>query len=603
MSDLAIFAVGRRGVRLAQRIRTQLGGEIFATKRVAGDAGPGLTAVPEGSLRKAVAAAFAERSSLVFIMPAGAAIRLIAPLLNDKRLDPAVVAVDEAGRHVISLLSSHLGGGNELARQVAAIIGAAPVITTTAEVTGGLALDLLAQQQGWRIDDASGLTRASGALLDGDPVACFQDAGDDAWWKLAPPNLTRLSHLEPIDARYQALVLISGRVVAFAGAVPPMAVFRPPALVLGIGCVRGATAAELEELVLTALGDAGLTPLSVATLATIDAKRNEAGISELAARHGWPVKYFAPSELAAAPAPSGGSDYALAAVGTPAVCEPAALLAAGAAELLVPKTKSARATVAVARIAPPRSRGLLRLVGIGPGSPRCLTPEAREAITTADAVVGYGPYIDQVRPLIAGQAVYSSPIGDELERCRLAIQLAGAGQRVALVSSGDPGIYGMAGPALELLADEPEAAQDLDVEVVPGVSAAQAAASLLGAPLMSDFAVISLSDLMTPWEVIERRLEHLAAADVALAIYNPASARRTRQLERAREILLEHRSPGTPVGIVRNATRPGHAVTITDLSHLPEHPIDMLTVLIVGNSQTFVQNGRMITRRGYLSKR
>ncbi len=600
MADLAIFAVGRRGIRLAQRLQTHLGADIFVTPRAGQDAGPNVTVVAERGLRPAVAAAFSRRSKLVFIMPAGAAIRLFAPLVRDKRSDPAVVAVDEAGRHVVALLSSHLGGGNELAGQVAAIIGATPVITTTAEATGGLAIDLLAQRQGWGIDDATGLTRASAALLDGDPIACYQDAGSEEWWKSAPPNLTRLPQPDAIDGRYQAVVIISDRTVRLAGAAPPATVLRPLTLAVGIGCVRGAAPDELDELVSGALANAGLSPLSVATLATIEAKRTEVGISELAARRGWPVRYFAAAELAAAPAPSGGSDYARSSVGSPAVCEPAALLAAGAAQLLVAKTKTRRATVAVARFPSPQRQGLLRLVGIGPGNPLDLTPSAREAIASSDAVVGYGPYVDQVRPLIDRQTVYSSAIGDELERCRLAIQLARAGQRVALVSSGDAGIYGMAGPALELLAKEPGGAADLEVEVIPGVSAAQAAAALLGAPLMSDFAVISLSDLMTPWEVIQRRLGHLAAADVALAIYNPASARRTWQLERARETLLEHRPPGTPVGIVRNATRPGQSVTITDLAHLTEYPIDMLTVLIVGNSQTMVQNGRMITRRGYL---
>jgi len=237
----------------------------------------------------------------------------------------------------------------------------------------------------------------------------------------------------------------------------------------------------------------------------------------------------------------------------------------------------------------------LYVIGIGPGDLTHMTYEAREAIETADTVVGYKTYLDLIDPLLAGKEVLSSGMTREVERCREALRLAGEGRTVALVSSGDAGVYGMAGLVLELSPPD-----DIDVIIIPGVSAVQAAASVLGAPLMHDFAVISLSDLLTPWELIEQRLAAAASADFVVALYNPRSKGRVRHIERARDILLSCRSPETPVGIVRNACRDGEEKIIATLSDMPLERIDMFSLVIVGNSATFVDNhGRMVTPRGY----
>jgi adenosylcobyric acid synthase len=242
--------------------------------------------------------------------------------------------------------------------------------------------------------------------------------------------------------------------------------------------------------------------------------------------------------------------------------------------------------------------GKLYLVGIGPGGAEHMTPAACAAIGEARTVVGYKTYLDLIQRLLEGKEVCSSGMMKEVERCRLALNEAAAGKTVALVSSGDAGIYGMAGLVLELAEDS-----SVDIEVVPGVSAVQAAAARLGAPLMHDFAVVSLSDLLTPWPVIRRRLAAAASADFVTALYNPKSKGRTTQIGEARRILLRHRSPATPVGIVRNACRDGEAVVVTDLASLLDHPIDMLSIVIVGNSQTrFDSARRIVTPRGYEKK-
>ncbi len=259
--------------------------------------------------------------------------------------------------------------------------------------------------------------------------------------------------------------------------------------------------------------------------------------------------------------------------------------------------------------------GKLYIVGIGPGGPEHLTPAAAAAIDASGTVVGYKTYLDLVMPLLKDKNVRSSGMRKEMERCREALELAAGGERVALVSSGDAGIYGMAGLVLELVGADPDVCpaggehtgaqraaplRDLDIEVVPGVSAVQAAAARLGAPLMHDFAVISLSDLLTRWDLIRRRLMAAAAADFVIALYNPASRTRTSQLSEAADILLRHRSPAAPVGIVRNACRRDETVTVTTLASLTAHSVDMLSLVLVGNSATFVDEaGRMVTPRGY----
>lgn len=244
--------------------------------------------------------------------------------------------------------------------------------------------------------------------------------------------------------------------------------------------------------------------------------------------------------------------------------------------------------------------GTLYVVGIGPGAPDLVTPRAREALERAEIIVGYALYLELVRAWLPGGTFRPSPIGDEVARACEALWLATEHRRVALVGSGDAGVYGLAGLAHELRATldwgerRPPA-----IEVIPGITAATAAAALLGAPLGHDFAAVSLSDLLTPWDVIVRRLEAVAVADFVVALYNPASRSRRRQLDEARAIFLRHRPAGTPVGIVTGATRAGERIIMTDLAGLPAHEVGMRSIVIVGNAATFVHEGRMITPRGY----
>ncbi|MDD2211398.1 MAG: precorrin-3B C(17)-methyltransferase [Clostridia bacterium] len=241
--------------------------------------------------------------------------------------------------------------------------------------------------------------------------------------------------------------------------------------------------------------------------------------------------------------------------------------------------------------------GRVYVVGLGPGGQAHLTARALEALGESTVVIGYRLYIQFIENLLSGKEVISSGMKQELKRCETALQLARQGQTVSLVSSGDPGIYGMAGPLLEL---NSAGSDPVEIEVVPGVTAASMSAAVLGAPLMHDAAVISLSDLLTPWEVIEKRLSLTAEGDFVIALYNPRSQGRPLNIARAAEIIGQYRDKKTPVGIVRDAGRPGQEHVLTTLAEMPEQAIDMFSLVIVGNSRTYIRNQQMITPRGYM---
>ncbi|MEU6086231.1 precorrin-3B C(17)-methyltransferase [Streptomyces sp. NPDC047085] len=534
---------------------------------------PDRTRVYDGPVGEAVRAAFAECEQLVCFLATGATVRLLAPLLGDKAADPGVVCVDEGVRFAVSLVGGHGGGANELARAVGALLGAEPVVTTATDAVGLPGLDTL----GFPYEGS--VATVSRALLDGEPVALEAELA----WPLPPL---------PTSEQGSYTVRLTDR------AVEPgerEVLLRPPSLVVGVGASSGAPAEEVLGLIEDALREAGLSARSVAELATVDAKSEEPGIVAAAGRLGVPLVTYPAEELAAVevPNPSGAP---LAAVGTPSVAEAAALVRGG--ELLVPKRKSVRAdgrpAMATCAVVRRPGRGRLAVVGLGPGARDLLTPRAAEELRRASVLVGLDQYVDQIRDLLRpGTRVLESGLGAEEERARTAVAEARKGHAVALIGSGDAGVYAMASPALA------EASDDIDVVGVPGVTAALAAGAILGAPLGHDHVSISLSDLHTPWEVIERRVRAAAEADIVVTFYNPRSRGRDWQLPKALAILAEHREPATPVGVVRNASRSDESSRVTTLAALDPATVDMMTVVTVGNTATRNIAGRMVTPRGY----
>ena len=524
--------------------------------------------------------------AVVSFLAVGATVRVLAPLLGDKATDPAVVCVDESMAFAVAVLGGH-HGANLLARRLTGVLGCTPVVTTASDQSNVTPLDSYGADLGFTVHNPELLAHVGAAVLSGEPVRLDGAAG----WPL-PPLPPNVSPDAPGEGHRILVTDAAGRDrVCHDGRLGGALVYRPKSLVVGVGSARGVTAGEVAGLVDEALAAGGLAAESVRCLATADLKADEEGILQVARERGWAVVTHPAGQLSSVEVPN-PSEVVRAEVGTPSVAEAAALLSAGPrAELVVEKRKSANATVALARLTP---RGRLSIVGLGPGARDLVTPRAIAALRRAAVVVGLDQYVEQVRDLIRpGTRVITSGLGQEEERARTAVAEASAGHAVALVGSGDAGVYAMASPALEF------ADAGIDVEGVPGITAATAASNLLGAPLGHDHAYISLSDLHTPWEVIERRVTAAAEGDFTVCFYNPRSRTRDWQLPKALSILAAHRPPDTPAGYVRNATRPDETVTLTTLAELDPARIDMFTVVVVGSSRSRTVAGRFVTPRGY----
>jgi cobalt-precorrin 5A hydrolase/precorrin-3B C17-methyltransferase len=531
-----------------------------------------------GHVLDSVAEEWTRTDGFVIIGATGIAVRAISPHLADKHHDPAVVSVDDAGAFVVVLAGGHAGGANDLARRVASLIGATPVISTATDLAGLPALDRLPGFSA--AGDVAGVTRR--------------------WLDGAAPTVAWDSGLEGFTLPF-AGGGNGGRVTVTDSDREPATgevLLRPGSIVVGAGASTGASAAGLLELAVAGLAGTGVHRDAVTAVATADIKADEPAIVELAAALGVPLLTYPASALAGVTVPN-PSPVVAGAVGTPSVAEAAAMIGAGpGGELIRPKSISSGrdATLAVARRRAPA--GHLAVVGLGPGRAALRTPDADAAVRHAQTVIGYGPYVDQAADLLGPhQTVIRSPIGAEEERTRLALRRAAAGERVALVCSGDPGVYAMASLVCELA---PEMG-DPPVTIVAGVTAALSGAALLGAPLGHDHASISLSDLLTPWDVIVGRIDAVAAGDFVVSLYNPQSQRRRSQLPTALARLAAHRPPSTPAAVLTDIGRPGQAVLRTTLAELDPETVGMLSLVVIGSSQTRWIGGRMVTPRGYLA--
>jgi cobalt-precorrin 5A hydrolase/precorrin-3B C17-methyltransferase len=544
-----------------------------------------------GDLQGFLASEWPRSRAFVAIGACGAITRLIAPLLEGKQRDPAVVVADPQGRFAIPLLGGHGAGAEALAQAVAALLGGEAVLTGASAAHGQLALDAFGNRWSWRRGpgDWDALMKAAARS---EAVQLEHQSGNPRWLQL--PGLPEQS--------------ASGIRLSVGVERSDHCRWHPPALWVGMGCERGTSLSLLQRCLEESLAAEGLAPEAVAGLASADRKADEPALLQLAAQHGWPLRCFSSAALNAVPVPN-PSAVVEAELGTASVAEAAALLAAGPQAKLRTQKRIERArggeqgaaTAAIAQAASQWApqRGCLHLIGSGPGSLALLTPDARTALAGSSVWVGYGLYLDLLEPLRRPDQLRSDgQLTQERERCREALELACQGLTVALVSSGDSGIYGMAGLALEQWMSLEE--QDRPAfQVHPGISALQLAAARAGAPLMHDFCTVSLSDRLTPWEVIERRLQAAAAGDFVVALYNPRSKGRDWQLGRAQELLLAHRPPHTPVVLARQLGREEETVSLHELATLPIHQVDMLTLVLIGNSSSRVEGGRMVTPRGY----
>ncbi|PLS23146.1 precorrin-3B C(17)-methyltransferase [Neptunicoccus cionae] len=541
---------------------------------------------------------FASGTPVVGVCAAGILVRAVAPLVSDKKTEPPLLAVPDDGSTVIPLLGGHRGA-NRLARQIAEGLSAHAAVTTAGDVAMGVALD--EPPLGWRLDNPQDAKAAMALMLSGGGVRV---EGENIWGvETVETGAVTLTTTEaPMEGDGTRLV------------------YHPQRFALGLGCARGCDVEEIWALVQKTLAENNIAAGAVACVGSLDLKGDEPAMIETAARLGVPFRVFTAAELEAqTPRLANPSAVVFDEVGCHGVSEGAALALGGdAAVLAVEKQKTANATCALVRSEAPiteftgRSRGKLSIIGIGPGQHSWRTPEASALVAEAEELVGYGLYIDLLGALAHGKERSDFPLGGEEDRCRYALEQAGKGKNVALICSGDAGIYAMGALVFELLDRGPDemgvsdAAHRVEVVSTPGVSALQGAAARAGAPLGHDFCAISLSDLLTPREDIVKRLKAAAEGDFVIAFYNPVSMRRRTLLAEARDILLQHRPADTPVMLASSLGRPEEHVRYRKLSELEVDEVDMLTVVLVGSSHSRLaqlgEGPRMYTPRGYARK-
>jgi cobalt-precorrin 5A hydrolase / precorrin-3B C17-methyltransferase len=579
----AIVLLGQGGLAAALRIREALPEATLHAPRTrqAGEA------LAYDDLAACLRDLFRAGRPILALCAAPILIRLLAPLLADKRSEPPVVAIAEDGSVAVPLLGGHRGA-NRLARAVAAALGGRAAITTAGDVRFDLALD--DPPPGFALRNPEATKPIMAALLERRPVALRLEAGDARWLTAGGA---------PFAATGDLAVTVTDR--DLPGAKTHL-VIHPRVLALGVGCELGTAAGEVLELIETTLVRHGLARGAIACLASLELKAGEPALHALADRLSVPLRLFTAAALEAESARlANPSEAVFAATGCHGVAEGAALAAAGpASALVVGKTKSRRATCALARAPAPidpervgRPQGRLAIVGLGPGAACWRTPEAQALLDDAEDWVGYRGYLELLAPP-SGKALHGFALGEEEVRAQTALDLAASGRRVALVSSGDAGIYGMASLVFELLERcDRRPWQEIAIVVSPGLSALQAAAARAGAPLGHDFCAISLSDLLTPWEVIERRIEAAAAGDFVTVLYNPASRRRREGVRRALSVLAAVRPAETPVVHARNLGREAESVVFHRLAGFDPATVDMLSLIIVG-----ARGSRLVERRG-----
>ncbi|MEG5172371.1 precorrin-3B C(17)-methyltransferase [Microcoleus sp. B3-D7] len=509
---------------------------------------------------------FATETPIISICAAGIIIRTLAPLLSDKRAEPPVLAVAEDGSAVVPLLGG-LHGVNDLAREIAAALGVQPAITTTGDIRFRTAL--LSPPQGYYLANPEDAKTFISNLLAGAKVRI---EGAASW--LSESNL-------PIVPDAKLTIRVTEKAIA---PTPDCLVYHPQITAVALTKLSNIEPEIAVSLVQQVLENAGLAAASVAGFFALKDEMGNPAIEAVSQYFKVPLRFFNLSELVELDSIEFIENKAA----------QIALTAAGANSHLIEYDRPNALNCAIALAAQPFdaraigvSRGKLAIVGTGPGGAPWMSPEVKEILREATDWVGYKFYLDLAGTLREGQKRHDSDNREEIDRARFALDLAASGKSVAVVSSGDPGIFAMAAAVFEAIDfDAKPEWQGIDIRVAPGISAMQAAAAAIGAPLGHDFCVISLSDILKPWEVIEQRIAAAAGADLVMAFYNPISKQRIWQLARAIEILLQSRDAKTPVILGRNLGRPGQSVRVCTLGEFQPEDADMRTLVIVGSSQT-----------------
>lgn len=550
MKPIAVIVLGQNSIPVARKLmavlpKSTLYGLVERTNDVD---------VSYSNFGETLRDLFAAGTPIIGFCAAGIIIRTLAPLLTDKRYEPPVLAIAEDGSAVVPLLGG-LHGVNDLARVIAAALDVLPAITTTGDIRFRTAL--LAPPMGYHLANPEAAKTFIADLLAG---ARLQLEGIAPW--LSESKL-------PIQDEGKLTVCITEKAVVHRD---DCLFYHPATLAIAVGQLSDTIEPEKALTFVQQVLTPGLAAASVAAIFACKTDMGHPAITAIAEGLQVPVRFFSEAQ----------------------VVEEIALKAAGNAGKLIASQQQFGINCAIAIAPKPinphnigQAQGQLAVVGTGPGGRQWMSPEVQQILRQATDWVGYKVYLDLAGTLSKGQRRHDSDNREELDRARFALDLAAEGKSVAVVSSGDPGIFAMAAAVFEVLesAAKPEW-QGIEIRVAPGISAMQAVAAAIGAPLGHDFCVLSLSDLLKPWAVIEQRILAAAEADLAIAFYNPISKQRTWQLGLARSLILRKRSPKTPVILGRNLGRPGQSVKVYTLEEFNPEFADMRTLVIIGSSQT-----------------
>ncbi len=536
---------------------------------------------------------------IIFIGSIAASIRIINSFLTSKDQDPGVIVIDNKCSKIVPLIGLHQSNTQNIACQIANLLGGEIIETNNSKNQSFLNLDAFGNQWGWqRFGNIKDWSKLVIKQANNEKIFCKQLSGNSLWRNSESGEIiNQISEKEIVkpDATFHVSIFENHETS-----------WHPPVLWIGIGCERNTSKDLIANSLNNFFESRNLSQKSIAGFATIDIKNNEKGILELVKEKNLPIKFFSKEDLSKMIVPN-PSNVVQNEIGTPSVAEASCLLAAGEESKLLEekkifKNESGAVTIAVAESKNQYNptHGEIHIIGSGPGDISFLTNNAKKALSRCTVWIGYKMYLDLIKPIKRNdQVLIESKLTEEKERCSKAIKLAEEGIKVALISSGESGFYGMAGLLLELLQKIKKEYRPY-FEVHPGISSVQLAAAISGAPLMNDFCSVSLSDKLTPWSLIEKRIEGALLGDFVIALFNPQSIERNWQLKSVINICLKSRHGDTPVLIARQVGRDNQTKKFFTLNTIPFKEIDMLSIIIIGNSQTTLVDEIFLTPRGYL---
>ncbi len=541
-----------------------------------------------------------ETDLIIFIGSIAATIRIINSYLTSKDKDPGIIVIDNKCSKIVPLIGLHQSNTQNIACQIASLLGGEVIETNNSNDQSLLNLDAFGNQWGWKrsgnIKDWSKLVIKQAKK---EEIFCKQISGNSLWKTSESGEIIKQINIKETrkpDSTFHVSIFENHETT-----------WHPPVLWIGIGCERNTSKELIENSLNNFLESGNFSQQSIAGFATIDIKKDEKGILELSKEKNLPLRFFSKEDLSTIIVPN-PSNVVQKEIGTPSVAEASCLLAAGEESKLLEEKRIFKNRFGAVTIAVAESKnqynpthGEIHIIGSGPGDISFLTNNAKKALSSCTVWIGYKMYLDLIKPLKrSDQVLIKSNLTEEKERCHKAIKLAEEGIKVALISSGESGFYGMAGLLLELLQKIKKEYRPY-FEVHPGISSVQLAAALSGAPLMNDFCSISLSDKLTPWPLIEKRIEGAIVGDFVIALFNPQSIERNWQLKSAIELCLKSRRGDTPVLIARQVGRENQSKKFFTLNKIPFEEIDMLSIIIIGNSQTTLVDEIFLTPRGYLN--